>query len=162
MCRNQGGVERRTDCAGRCRGEKDSRRSQIQINSLSASDSRDLSSSTTTLASLPSSSSHSQIPCPPTMDSYPLHYVALNRPLLLLSGLDSDPPANHHHDLLLDNGFQIDSDFPPLHGGLAEDLRNVFLQEDADLSTIRGAEAGLKIKTAGRVRRLPGVFYAPD
>lgn len=96
------------------------------------------------------------------MDSYPLHYVALNRPLLLLSGLDSDPPANHHHDPLLDNGFQIDSDFPPLHGGLAEDLRNVFLQEDADSSTIRGAEAGLKIKTAGRVRRLPGVFYAPD
>ncbi|RMJ27831.1 hypothetical protein PHISP_01325 [Aspergillus sp. HF37] len=90
------------------------------------------------------------------MDSYPLHYVALNRPLLLLSGLDSDPPAHHHHhDPLLDNGFHIDSDFPPLHGGLAEELRNVFLQEDADSSTIRGSEAGLKIKTAGRSYTLP-------
>lgn len=89
------------------------------------------------------------------MDSYPPDYVALNRPLILLSGLDTGTPAAGHCPLLHDNGFLIDSDFPSLDGAVAEELRSAFLEADADSRSASGAETGFRIISGGRSYTLP-------
>lgn len=101
------------------------------------------------------------------MDAYPQPYVANNLPFVLLCGLEADDAhAELHTDdpsslypLLKESSIVIESDFPPLEGEVAEELRGVFLAEDAsrgpqdDVSEkIAGVE--YKIKSVGRVRAL--------
>lgn len=99
------------------------------------------------------------------MDAYPQPYVADNLPFVLLCGLEADGAhvESHTNDspspypLLKGNGILIESDFPPLEGGVAEELRDVFLAEDASRSPqddLSGERPGVeyKIKSVGRVR----------
>lgn len=99
------------------------------------------------------------------MDAYPEDYITHNRPFVLLSGLEletKDEPESIDYPLLREKGYKIYSDFPPVGGMTAEELRRVFLEEDAsqipwnnrvdaDESSFR---AGYKIKSVGRVRCL--------
>jgi hypothetical protein len=106
------------------------------------------------------------------MDAYPQHYVAHNLPFVLLSGLETDElPADSKtedivYPLLEENGFTIESDFPPLDGPSAEELRSLFLGENAsrnpwDPWDYLGADSSkieYKIKSVGRVR-VNGTLY---
>lgn len=99
------------------------------------------------------------------MDAYPEDYVTHNRPFVLLSGLEletKDEPESTDYPLLREKGPRIYSDFPPVGGMTAEELRRVFLEQDAsqipwdsrndaDEGSVR---AGFKIKSVGRVRCL--------
>jgi hypothetical protein len=102
------------------------------------------------------------------MDAYPQHYVAHNLPFVLLSGLEThespgDPKTEEiAYPLLKENGFTIESDFPPLDGSSAEELRSLFLNENAsrnpwdpwDPWDYLGADSSkvkYKIKSVGRV-----------
>ncbi len=101
------------------------------------------------------------------MDAYPQPYVANNFPFVLLCGLEADSTHSESHTdesscpypLLKENGIVIESDFPPLEGEVAEELRGVFLAEDAsqgpkdDISEER-PRVEYKIKSVGRVRHL--------
>ncbi|KAL2827096.1 Gryzun, putative trafficking through golgi-domain-containing protein [Aspergillus pseudoustus] len=104
------------------------------------------------------------------MDAYPQHYVAHNLPFLLLSGLELDDSQADSkaeetgYPLLNENGFSIESDFPPLDGPVAEELRRLFLSEDAsrdpwdpqdDLNADGNSKIEYKIKSVGRIYRLP-------
>ncbi|KAL2841068.1 Gryzun, putative trafficking through golgi-domain-containing protein [Aspergillus pseudodeflectus] len=103
------------------------------------------------------------------MDAYPQHYVAHNLPFVLLSGLEThespgDPKTEEiAYPLLKENGFTIESDFPPLDGPSAEELRSLFLNENAsrnpwDPWDHLGADSSkvkYKIKSVGRDYRLP-------
>ena len=68
------------------------------------------------------------------MDAYPRDYVSHNLPLVLLSGLEADLEDNsitsEGYPLLEENGTRILSDFPPLSGAVAEELRRALLAED--------------------------------
>lgn len=96
------------------------------------------------------------------MDAYPEDYVTHNRPFVLLSGLEletKDEPESIEYPLLRERGHKIFSDFPPVGGMTAEELRRVLLNEDA--SRAQGSSkddaaeasfgAGFKIKSIGRV-----------
>ena len=96
------------------------------------------------------------------MDAYPQDYVTHNLPLVLLSGLESeskDEPESVDYPLLREKGVKIDSDFPPVSGSTAEELRSVLLDEDASQVAWNAREdtnarlfgVGYKIKSIGRV-----------
>ncbi|OQE37866.1 hypothetical protein PENCOP_c009G04360 [Penicillium coprophilum] len=103
------------------------------------------------------------------MDAYPEDYVNHNLPLVLLAGLEADPeidPAtSSSYPLLLEKGTHIFSDFPPLGGAVAEELRSLLLKEDSSQMpwksrvTVTGntttANIGYRIKSSGRSCRLP-------
>ncbi|KAJ5489619.1 hypothetical protein N7539_004509 [Penicillium diatomitis] len=91
------------------------------------------------------------------MDAYPQDYVAHNLPLVLLSGLqpdneyDSKAPARY--PLLEEKGTKIVSDFPPLSGAIAEELRRALLAEDgshrpwkADSPAGAGATSSMRLR----------------
>ncbi|GES65143.1 Gryzun trafficking through golgi-domain-containing protein [Aspergillus terreus] len=102
------------------------------------------------------------------MDAYPEDYLARNLPFVLVSGLE--PTAEHDSEtdevaypLLQEKGVQIYSDFPPLTGAIAEELRRALLEEDASKApwdtneetrtTASGVE--YRIRSIGRSYRLP-------
>ncbi|KAJ5859825.1 hypothetical protein N7534_005102 [Penicillium rubens] len=103
------------------------------------------------------------------MDAYPEDYVNHNLPLVLLSGLEADtenePGTPSDYPLLSEKGTHIFSDFPPLSGAVAEELRSLLLEEDSSQSpwksrvTVSGnttiANIGYRIKSSGRSCRLP-------
>ncbi|KAJ5281877.1 hypothetical protein N7478_007249 [Penicillium angulare] len=107
------------------------------------------------------------------MDAYPEDYINHNLPLVLLSGLEagSEDEINQTVDypLLAENGLKIFSDFPPLSGAVAEELRSVLLEEDASqkpwkyVPSVTGTslQIGYKIKSTGRSYQLPPRKAAP-
>lgn len=109
------------------------------------------------------------------MDAYPEDYVNHNLPLVLLSGLEAGdqthPQASTEYPLLEEKGPKIFSDFPPLSGAVAENLRKVLLEEDASETAwkpVTGSNGpasppyiGFKVKNASRVRlESPELLYA--
>jgi hypothetical protein len=70
------------------------------------------------------------------MDAYPPDYINHNLPLVLLSGLEADAKDESRsavqvdYPLLAEKGPKVFSDFPPLSGAVAEELRRVLLEED--------------------------------
>ncbi|KAL3459939.1 Gryzun, putative trafficking through golgi-domain-containing protein [Aspergillus heterothallicus] len=101
------------------------------------------------------------------MDAYPQHYVAHNLPFVLLSGLEPDDSQEtlqtEGYPYQEENGVMIESDFPPLDGPIAEDLRSFFLSEDAsqdpwnprDSLDADNSRVEYKIKSVGRSHKLP-------
>ncbi|KAG2022175.1 hypothetical protein GB937_004270 [Aspergillus fischeri] len=102
------------------------------------------------------------------MDAYPEDYVVHNLPFILLSGLEADPPdeagsSGPEYPLLDEKGPRIYSDFPPLSGPTAEELRRNLLEEDAtevpwdnrEPTSTKYSGIGYKIKSIGRSYRLP-------
>jgi len=99
------------------------------------------------------------------MDAYPEDYVNHNLPLVLLSGLEADAGDNSgagsDYPLLSERGTHIFSDFPPLSGGVAEELRSLLLQEDGTQMPWKSrvnmgrntttANVAYRIKSSGRV-----------
>lgn len=95
------------------------------------------------------------------MDAYPEDYVAHNLPFVLLSGLETetkDEPESVDYPLLRETGPKIYSDFPPVGGMTAEELRRTLLDEDAfqlpwnsrdEMDASLGV--GYKVKSIGRV-----------
>ncbi|THC98211.1 hypothetical protein EYZ11_002293 [Aspergillus tanneri] len=102
------------------------------------------------------------------MDAYPEDYVVNNLPFILLSGLEASSeddlqPRGVDYPLLHEKGARIYSDFPPLNGPIAKELREMLLEEDASEIPWKprdSAHTGLprikyKIKSVGRTYRLP-------
>ncbi|PWY81793.1 hypothetical protein BO70DRAFT_315091 [Aspergillus heteromorphus CBS 117.55] len=102
------------------------------------------------------------------MDAYPEDYVAHNLPFILLSGLESSSdddqqPVRADYPLLKDKGVKIYSDFQPLSGSVAEELRRVLLEEDAsrvpweprDDAYADPSKFEYRIKSIGRSYSLP-------
>ncbi|KAI2998229.1 hypothetical protein CBS147346_8297 [Aspergillus niger] len=102
------------------------------------------------------------------MDAYPEDYVAHNLPFVLLSGLEASTDddlqcVRADYPLLRERGVKIYSDFPPLTGSVAEELRRVLLEENAfrapwDTSEDTHASSsrfGYKIRSVGRSYSLP-------
>ncbi|KAF9887454.1 hypothetical protein FE257_010171 [Aspergillus nanangensis] len=102
------------------------------------------------------------------MDAYPEDYITHNFPFVLISGLeptceDDSQISDVGYPFLLERGFKIYSDFPPLTGPLAEELRRVLLEQNASQShrdpndnsraTLSGD--GYKIRSIGRSYSLP-------
>jgi hypothetical protein len=99
------------------------------------------------------------------MDAYPENYVNHNLPLVLLSGLQADlkdeSEISSDYPLLSEKGTHIFSDFPPLSGAVAEELRSLLLEEDSSQTPWRSrvsmsgnvttANIGYRIKSSGRV-----------
>lgn len=98
------------------------------------------------------------------MDAYPEDYVAHNLPFVLLSGLEASSDddlqcVRADYPLLRERGVKIYSDFPPLTGSVAEELRRVLLEENAfrapwDTSEDAHASSSrieYKIRSVGRV-----------
>ena len=101
------------------------------------------------------------------MDAYPEDYVNHNLPLILLSGLGADAEDDAGsllettYPLFDEKGYKIFSDFPPLSGGLAEELRRVLLEADSSRMSWRSTASpsgslslpytSYKIKSTGRV-----------
>lgn len=99
------------------------------------------------------------------MDAYPEDYVNHNLPLVLLSGLEAEdednPEVSINYPLIQEKGPKIFSDFPPLGGAVAEDLRRALLEQDGSQMpwksrvNINGnpsaSNIGFKIKSIGRV-----------
>jgi len=96
------------------------------------------------------------------MDAYPDDYVSHNLPFVLLSGLEADlkdEPESVDYPLLREKGLKICSDFPPVTGMTAEELRRVLLDENANRiqwnfkadNHERLLGAGYKVKSIGRV-----------
>ncbi|PGH31314.1 hypothetical protein GX50_05909 [[Emmonsia] crescens] len=106
------------------------------------------------------------------MEAYPPDYIDHNLPLILLSGLGSDPQPDAQDKVipdggteyppLRDGGVEIFSDFPLLTDSTAERVLNALLSEDATgrpwNSKSDGARAGAvgyKVKRVGRTYTLP-------
>ena len=99
------------------------------------------------------------------MDAFPSDYVVHNLPLLLLSGLESEPSKEHdvvdHSKFLLrEGGFRIKTDIPPVTGTVVETLREALLGSDASAANWNGRAisakeygGGYKIRSVGRVRQ---------
>lgn len=107
------------------------------------------------------------------MDALPPDYVDHNLPLILLSGLGSDPEANSQDGItpddgveypqLREGGVEIFSDFPLLTDSTAERVLNALLSQDATHRpwNARAGDVGYKIKRVGRVgQRSSGDSYA--
>lgn len=101
------------------------------------------------------------------MDAYPEDYVNHNLPLVLLSGLEAGPEDDSKpsigYPLLAEKGPKVYSDFPPLSGATAEDLRRLILDEDdgqmpersgllASSGNFSAPQLRYRVKSAGRVR----------
>ena len=102
------------------------------------------------------------------MEAYPPDYVQHNLPLILLSGLaasnDGNGVSSDNCRNLLEGGFRIKSDAPPLTGRGAEALLQNFLattssDEHANGSSIAREHQGgrYKIRSIGRVGQTPFV-----
>jgi hypothetical protein len=103
------------------------------------------------------------------MDAYPQDYVNHNLPLVLLSGLEADAEDDSRngvdYPLLAEKGAKIFSDFPPLSGAVAEELRRVLLEEDGSQMPWRAGTASngnspsthiaYRIRSSGRVSSSP-------
>ncbi|KAJ5637391.1 hypothetical protein N7490_007270 [Penicillium lividum] len=100
------------------------------------------------------------------MDAYPKDYVNRNLPLILLSGLEADGDDNGasvDYPYLAETGPRIFSDFPPLSGAVAEELRSALLEEDGSQKPWRSTVSPngtapvikYKIKSTGRSYQLP-------
>ncbi|KAJ5568783.1 hypothetical protein N7450_011269 [Penicillium hetheringtonii] len=103
------------------------------------------------------------------MDAYPDDYVNHNLPLVLLSGLEAGSENDNEklfkYPLLAERGHNIFSDFPPLSGAVAEELRQVLLAEDGSHMPWKagqnsngnqpGSRLGYRIKSTGRSHKLP-------
>ncbi|KAJ5549782.1 hypothetical protein N7535_002276 [Penicillium sp. DV-2018c] len=103
------------------------------------------------------------------MDAYPEDYVNHNLPLVLLSGLEEDAKddleRSSDYPLLSEKGTHIFSDFPPLRGAVAEDLRSLLLEEGSPQTPLKPrvstsgnattANIGYRIKSSGRSYKLP-------
>lgn len=101
------------------------------------------------------------------MDAYPEDYVTHNLPFILLSGLDADvedetEPSGVQYPLIHEKGTKISSDFPPLSGPVAEELRRILLEEDASEAPWnsrndieRSGRIGFRLKSVGRVGQHP-------
>ena|SRR5438034_8963810 len=103
------------------------------------------------------------------MDEYPSDYVVHNLPLILISGLGSEPetqkpiePGDLEYPLLRENGIQIFSDIPALTGSVANQLLDVLLREDASGAPWnsrsdgeRAGGIGFRVKRVGRVGQHP-------
>lgn len=97
------------------------------------------------------------------MDAYPEDYVNHNLPLILLSGLEAGVEDNNgssvDYPLLAETGPRVFSDFPPLSGAVAEELRSALLEEDGSQKSWRSTaspngtalQIRYKIKSIGRV-----------
>ena len=100
------------------------------------------------------------------MEAYPPDYVQHNLPLILLSGLATSHESNavsaDNSRTLLEGGFRIRSDAPPLTGATAEVLSQIFLatgssDQEADRRSAAGDHQGgrYKIRSIGRVGQKP-------
>lgn len=101
------------------------------------------------------------------MDAYPQDYINHNLPLVLLSGLEADVQDESgsvvqvDYPLLAEKGPKIFSDFPPLSGAVAEEMRRVLLEEDgsqmhwrtglASSGNASSPHIAYRIKSSGRV-----------
>lgn len=96
------------------------------------------------------------------MDRFPSDYVLHNLPLLLLSGLDTGNPlepnlSSKTQTFLFEGGFRIRVDVPIVHGPLAKQLLQTFLDHDAsDIpwhshSSTSGNGIVFRIASVGRV-----------
>jgi hypothetical protein len=99
------------------------------------------------------------------MDAYPEDYVNHNLPFVLLSGLEADTEdaseTSSSYPLLLEKGTHIFSDFPPLSGAVAEELRSLLLEEDCSQMPWKSrvnlsgntntSNIGYRVKSSGRV-----------
>lgn len=96
------------------------------------------------------------------MEAYPSAFVAHNVPLVILSGLGSQPPHGHdpvHYPLLGEKGIKITSESPAVTGPSAEELLSIILELDAQDAAWNGRPGrgkmgtmGFKIKAIGKVR----------
>lgn len=96
------------------------------------------------------------------MEAYPSAFVAHNVPLVILSGLGSQPPLGHEqvpYPLLGEKGIKITSESPPVTGPSAEKLLSIFLELDARDAAWNGRPGrgkmgtmGFKMKAIGKVR----------
>ncbi|KAJ5698445.1 hypothetical protein N7462_000450 [Penicillium macrosclerotiorum] len=103
------------------------------------------------------------------MDAYPQDYVNHNLPLVLLTGLEADIEDDTgsavDYPLLEERGTKIFSDFPPLSGAIAEELRSTLLEQDGSQMSWRSSlnssatssslQLGYRVKSTGRTYRLP-------
>ena len=104
------------------------------------------------------------------MEVYPSSFVAHNVPLVLLSGLGSQPLHGHEqapYPLLEKKGTKISSELPPVTGPSAEELLGIFLEHDAQDAAWNGRPGrgkmgtmGFKIKATGKVRIISQDFLA--
>lgn len=100
------------------------------------------------------------------MDAFPEDYVNHNLPLVLLSGLEAGTEdgttSSDSYPFLAERGPKVFSDFPPLSGAVAEDLRRVLLEQDGTQMPWKSGLLGsngnsstphmrYRIKSAGRV-----------
>lgn len=101
------------------------------------------------------------------MDAYPQDYINHNLPLVLLTGLEADAQDESgsvvqvDYPLLTEKGPKIFSDFPPLSGAVAEELRRLLLEEDgsqmhwraglAPSGNVSSPQIAYHIKSSGRV-----------
>lgn len=106
------------------------------------------------------------------MDAYPDDYVNHNLPLVLLSGLEAGSEDHHEplaeYPLLSERAHHIFSDFPPLSGAVADELRRVLLAEDGSQMPWKAGQSfngnpsapriGYKIKSTGRVGLLTSLI----
>ena len=96
------------------------------------------------------------------MDRFPEDYYLHNLPLLLLSGLSTQPrdesdPSGRAHNFLQEGGFRITIESPAVQGHLAQQLQEAFREQDAtnipwhsqSLATSNGRV--FKISSVGRV-----------
>ena len=96
------------------------------------------------------------------MEAYPSAFVAHNVPLVILSGLGSQPPLGHEqvpYPLLEKKGTRITSQLPPVTSPSAEELLSLFLELDGQDAAWNGRPGrgkmgtmGFKIKAIGKVR----------
>ena len=97
------------------------------------------------------------------MEVYPEDYVEHNLPLVILSGLGaesntSEEASERSRSLLLEGGFRIKADAPPLTGSTADELLQAFISRDSSSvswnsrTTSASDNVGnFRIKRVGRV-----------
>lgn len=107
------------------------------------------------------------------MEAYPEDYVEHNLPLILLSGLGAEPEASEETSersrrLLLEGGFRIKTDTPPLTSSTAENLLRAFLSADSSeaswnnrASSTTDGDGRFRIKRVGRVGQAPFCMLVP-
>jgi len=107
------------------------------------------------------------------MDAYPGDYVDHNLPLILLSGLGPDDvdagfQEGANRKLLIDGGFKIKTEIPPMTGAVAEGLLDTLSAADSSNRRWNGrAGSGqdttppFKVKRVGRVGQKPSSLYEP-
>lgn len=109
------------------------------------------------------------------MNGYPADYVYHNLPLILLSGLEPQPPPDRETShssppVLQEGGFRLRVDLPILESRLASELLHTFLQHDASeepwhpaAADVQGKSGVWRIRSVGRVGQThpPPFFVKP-